>query len=250
MIKRKYPRSWKARASAAKKRKYTPRKSIRGRVNKILRFIKENKPEVKKAIYTVNSSQLNDGTLKSWNLMYYAMAQGVGENQFTGKKVHLKGIAVKVRITNECQSGLAVGYSNGHQRNLISVVGHKDYTTTTNLDINQINATEYGSFNTFSPHYDSDKIKIYKQKRLDLKGLAPGVDTNNNPNPTGSYPRVVTSSFYVPMKKDLVFERWSQDYKLKGLNLYLLIQSNALDQVSYTYYGALTFQVTLYYTDD
>lgn len=240
-----------AKRPAQKRRRINKKASLKTRVNKIYRFIKNNRPEVKKAIYSVNAVPLADGVTLTYNLMYHAMQQGTNEFSFTGKSINLKGVSVKIRQTNEAiGTGAASGFSPCHQRAIYSLIGHKDYYTTSSIPVAQINATEYGTFNTFSPHYDAEKVKIYKQKVLDLKSDSPGVDVNNNPYVLGAYPRMATSTMYYKTNRKITFERWSSDYKIKGPQLYFMVQTNALQQIAYANYGVVTFDVTLYYTDD
>lgn len=248
---------------AAKRRKrlnarwISTKAPLRARVNKIMNFIKKNKPEVKKAIVRLTNNKFNGADCETWNLMYQMMSQGVGEGQFTGKSINLKGIGVKIWVRNESYAGGTSGYSAGDQKHIFSIIGHKDYQTLTSIGINEINATEYGTFNTYQPHYDKDKVKIYKQTAIHHKGTAAGIPPLASspylPDINGGLPRAYVRNMYIPMNRTITFERYNLDYKIKGLNLYFLAQSDYTG-FSYTgladFYAKYNMDITLYYTDD
>lgn len=249
--------------TAAKKRKLanarwsTKKAPLRARVNKIINFIKKNKPETKKAVIRISNQTFKGGDCVTWNLMAAMMSQGVGEGQFTGKSINLKGIGVKIWCRNESYAGGVNGYSAGDQKHIWSIIGHKDYANLTSLGINDLAATEYGTFSTYFPHYDADKVKIYKQTKVhhrpDAAGVPPAASAPYLPDKNGGLIRAYSRSMYVPMNRTITFERYSTDYKIKGLNLYFLAQS---DYTGFNYsglsefYAKYTFDITLYYTDD
>lgn len=244
--------SWTARARSAKRRRTARKPTLNRRVNKILRFIKNNKPEVKKATYRVTAADLSGGLCVTYNLMYHMMSQGDAENQFAGKSINLKGIGIKAIVTNEAIANAIPGFNACDFKALISLIGHKQYATTSSISITNINATEFGTFSTYRPHYDADKVKIYKQLAFHHRGVAAGgLSTTpvGAPDQLAGHVRAYTKSTYVKMNRKLTFERFTTDYALKGNNLYLLVQSDYIGP-TFTTIGEYSFDVTLYYTDD
>lgn len=233
------------------KRKAPAKKSLISRVNKITRFISQNKPEIKKAVFTI-ATPFNNNDCKTYNMMYQGLSQGVGEGQIIGKSFNLKSIVVKYRFTNESQAGATAGFAVNEQANLLSIIGHKEYYTLTNIPIAEINDTRYGSFNCWKPHYDTDKVKIYSWRKIHHRGTASGQTGTAPflPDQNGAFARTYTGSMYKKMNRKITFERYSTDYKISGLNLYLLFQSNALGPNYSNFYGNFEADVTLYFTDD
>lgn len=247
------------RTRTVKRRRFTPKRKapLRTRVNKILTFIKRNKPETKKAVFRVNSNQFKGGECVTWNLMYEMMNHGVGETQFVGKSFNLKGISVKIWARNESYAGGTTGFSAGDQKHIFSIIGHKEYVTLSSLGINNINATEFGTFKTYTPHYDADKVKIYKQTTIHHKGTAAGIPPLAGPpfgaDINGGLPRSFVRSMYIPMNRKITFERYNTDFKISGLNLYFLAQSDFMGYIyngTGEYYCRYDFDIALYYTDD
>lgn len=252
-MKRKYSGS--TRARSVKRRRTTRAKSLRGRVNKILRFIKNNKPELKKATFRVTNGSLSGGLCVTYNLMYHMLSQGEGESQFVGKSINLKGIGIKGLITNDARTNSVQGYNAYDFKVLMSIIGHKNYNTTSSISITDINATEYNTFSCYYPHYDADKVKIHKQFAIHHRGISGGgVGTYESPDQLGGHPRGYSFSKYLKLNRKLTFERWNTDFKLKGNNLYFLLQSDhigpAFDSGLNPRMGQYSFDITLYYTDD
>lgn len=121
-----------------KRRRLNSKALVRAPIKKIIRFIKENKPEVKLCRYT-GGAAFQDNTIKSWNIAYQMFSQGVGENQFIGKKLHMKWLTLKYYADNAAVHQTAGGGSACLDiKYRVLVVASKVYKTTTDLNASEI----------------------------------------------------------------------------------------------------------------
>lgn len=218
-------------------------------LQKVMRLIKSQKPEVKIAKYT-GSAAFNGSEIKSWNLAYHLFTQGVGEGSFIGKKLHIRGMEIKWQLNNTAVTSTTSGHTYLDHMNLLSVLSTKVYRTTTNLSIDEIQDTALAPNGPYRMNYDSDKVKIMAHRKVRFTPkLAYG--SSNPSGGLGGAPQQRTGKIYIRLNKTITFRDWSTSYELKDLNYYLLLQTaNFGDSASLIKSGDLFFSVKCYYTDD
>lgn len=237
------------RKAAQQKRRYRKRRKnvkSKSQIGQIVRFIKNNKPELKVAYYQATPTfDIGTNSWKTYNLIYQMCTQGVGESSFVGKKFHLKGIAVKYSVRNDSVFVSGSGPYYGYTGTRMLLFGHKDYATTSNLSRGEVVASEF-TVDPWKFSVDADKVRVKKS-----------VLVQTNPAPFAAASAVQGQeqwkhgSFYVPINRDIVFERWNVDYKIKGDQLYLALNGAVVGTTSNLVQShSAAIQIKMYYTDD
>jgi len=203
--------------NAKRRRRINAPGTVKSRVNKIMRFIKQNKPEVKYCKYTGGAS-FQDNTIQSWNLAYHMFSQGVGENQFIGKKLNLKYLTLKYYADNAAVHTTAGGGSgNIATKWRVLVVATKTYKTVTSLNAAEIFDQTFTDQQTWTPMYDSDKIKILAARTLTFSPHL--VATNNN---LSGPPMVRSGTINLRLNREFTFKD-SGSSEAKLWNYYVLV---------------------------
>lgn len=216
------------------------------KLNRVISFINRNKPEVKVAYYQVTKAfDTGSNAWTTYNLMYHMMAQNNSETGFIGKKIHVKGIAVKYSVQNAAVITSTTGPYYGVTGTRVLIFGHKDYQTTSSVARTQVTDNQF-TVDPWKFSIDSDKAKLYKTKMITTPSC-----TFNAANSASGKEEWKHGSFYVPIKKDITFERWSEDYKIKGQNLYLALYAGVVGSTSGLVQShTCTVQLKLYFTDN
>jgi len=229
---------------------YKKRNTKRPTIAKVMKIIKQNKPEVKQAKYQT-SALFNSPSqdIKSWNLMYYSMSQGTGETQFIGKKFRARGIEIKWRINNVAVTSTSGGYAFADQRFLVSVVAVKKYNTTANLGLGDFEDTAFTPNTVYRMNYDNEKIKVLAQRQINFKAKL-GRGASDPSYNLGGVPEQRCGKFYVRLNKLLEFTQWNASYELKNWNYYVLFQCGSLSDSGLIQSGEFYFSSKIYFTDD
>ena len=223
-------------------------KTTARKVDKILRFIKTNKPELKIAKYSADANYTNN-SIKSFNVAYHMMAQGTNENSFIGKKLNMKYLTVKYVLKNDAATALSTYWGNFDTIWRVSLVATKTFRTSTSLTGAEIyddsfNGTGYtGAFN---PMYDSDKIKILTQKVIHLKPLVADEITLSSGAPMVRYGKI-----NFRLNRTMEFRDWNSSFEGKNMNYYILVETSSQgNSTGILKTGSLSFQAKLSFTDD
>jgi len=230
-------------APYARKKKAT----VTAKINKVMRMVKLTKPETKKLVYSIGSTNINPSPTDviSYNIFYHTYSRGVGENQFIGSQINARGIQITAAFNNVATHSGTSGAGTAQYKFRMMIVKSDIYRTTTSLTMAEIEDASTAPNSIYRMNYDSDKLKIIAKKDVTItpQVFATGVF---------SAPTIVkTLKWYIPFKKIVRFQDNSAvltDYRLKDGNYYLLIQSGSPDG-SFTHVGQYSFQMKVYFTD-
>lgn len=206
-----------ARLGKAARRRYRRRKTTKSKTKKAsVNTLAVKKAllglvETKYAMYSNTTTPLAN-VLESYNLFFHGMAQGTGQHNFIGEKVHWKGITIKYELFN-LQSGNVATQPVVLNLWVLSV---PKYVTTTSLAYTDV--FEDISGQNLASEYYAPGVKIHARKKITLRQ-----------NRSGE--KIMTSgTIKLYRNQEVKYKDWSTNYELDGKrNYYFCIWGDTLE---------------------
>nr|UOF76670.1 capsid protein [Cressdnaviricota sp.] len=230
--------------STSKKRKRFKKKSMKKSLKSMVIRALRSRQETKNKAYATTTS-LTKSVMKTWNVFYHTgISQGTGNNQFVGNELRLTGI----KFIFDVASLTSVAYDTYLYIALIRFRGYNTLTSLTSAEVRQ------GSSLDSSIDLDSDKCKLLKQWRIklpaSLANRAYYGDAAAGPINLDASRMHVQVKKYLKIGKDIKFEDYSTDYKVKNGNFYVCAYAASyFGTAAATSLCDLGLNWRLYYTD-